>query len=375
MIPLSALWTFPTIIFSAFLIGWGAEASQYYMSQGLALAILALLQTLPEFAVEAVIAWQQNVHLMLANLTGSLRILIGLGWPMIYFTRAAFGKWGTRRWDEIVLEEEHCVEVLGLLAPLLYVVVIAVRGSLHFWDGAVLLSFYIGYLWLVQKVPPKEAEDLNDMPWIPRLIVKSSRPRRITAILLLFGGGGLLLYLTAEHFLDSMLEMAVVFGISSFVFVQWVAPFLSEFPEKVTAFNWARQKGKSGMALMNMVSSNINQWTLLVFMMMGVYSISRGEISGIILDEHQKTELWLTWVQSVLALLFLIDMRFRWYEAAVLFVLWAVQFALPESREEIIFVYAALVVIWFGLLVTKRRQPAIIHALGRMFGKVSQGAA
>ena len=55
---LSALWTFPSILASAFLVAWGAEAAQFLISQGVALALLAWLQTLPEFAVEAVIAWE-----------------------------------------------------------------------------------------------------------------------------------------------------------------------------------------------------------------------------------------------------------------------------------------------------------------------------
>src|ERR1700759_2571951 len=54
----SALWTFPSVLGSAILIAWAAEAAQFLGSQGLALAMLAWLQTLPEFAVEAVIAWQ-----------------------------------------------------------------------------------------------------------------------------------------------------------------------------------------------------------------------------------------------------------------------------------------------------------------------------
>src|SRR2546428_7280451 len=55
---LAALWTFPSMLLSAFLVAWGAEAAQFLISQGLALAILAWLQTLPEFAVEAVLAWE-----------------------------------------------------------------------------------------------------------------------------------------------------------------------------------------------------------------------------------------------------------------------------------------------------------------------------
>ncbi len=98
----SALWTFPSILLSPFIIAWAAEAAQFLISQGLALAILAWLQTLPEFAVEAVIAWQAGkdptqTHLAIANFTGSLRLLVGLGWPMIYFVAAAFGWKSARR--------------------------------------------------------------------------------------------------------------------------------------------------------------------------------------------------------------------------------------------------------------------------------------
>src|SRR5512136_1087485 len=98
----SAAWTFPTVLASAFIISWAAEAAQFLMSQGLALAILAWLQTLPEFAVEAVIAWEAGrdpakTHLAIANFTGSLRLLVGLGWPMIYFVAAAFGWKGAGR--------------------------------------------------------------------------------------------------------------------------------------------------------------------------------------------------------------------------------------------------------------------------------------
>src|SRR5216117_3437259 len=90
---LAALWTFPGMLLSAFLVAWGAEAAQFLISQGLALAILAWLQTLPEFAVEAVIAWEagrnpERAHLAIANLTGAIRLLLGLGWPMIYFVFA-----------------------------------------------------------------------------------------------------------------------------------------------------------------------------------------------------------------------------------------------------------------------------------------------
>src|SRR5205807_9022374 len=86
--PWSIAWTGPGILLASLMIAWGAECAQFFVAQGLALAILAWLQTLPEFAVEAVLGYHQQSQYLLANLTGALRLLTGLGWPMIYFSAA-----------------------------------------------------------------------------------------------------------------------------------------------------------------------------------------------------------------------------------------------------------------------------------------------
>src|SRR6476661_7138557 len=118
--PATVLWTAPTILIAAMLIAWAAESAQFFIAQGFALAILAWLQTLPEFAVEAVLAWKQQVPLLMANLTGALRLLTGLGWPMIYFTAAFFNRrrYGTPL-NGIKLDRSHAVEVIGLFVPLI----------------------------------------------------------------------------------------------------------------------------------------------------------------------------------------------------------------------------------------------------------------
>src|SRR6202171_1733959 len=75
--PQTILWAAPSILLAAMLIAWGAETSQFFIAQGFALAILAWMQTLPEFAVEAVVAWHRQVQFLLANLTGALPLLCG----------------------------------------------------------------------------------------------------------------------------------------------------------------------------------------------------------------------------------------------------------------------------------------------------------
>lgn len=351
---LSALWTFPAILFSAFLVAWAAEAAQFLISQGLALAILAWLQTLPEFAVEAVIAWEAGkdpslTHLAIANFTGAIRLLVGLGWPMIYFVAAFSAMRGKKRktWAEIRLEDEHSIEVVALTPPLIYFFWIWYKGSISIVDAVILTMFYVLYLFILWRVPPKSEEAMDDVGRVPRAVMRLQGRMRWAAIIGLFSAGGMLLYFSAHPFLNSMLALAATFGVSQFVFVQWVAPFLSEFPEKVSAFYWARKISSAPMALMNMVSSNINQWTVLAAMIPIVYSLSIGHVAALPFDGEQRQEIMITILQSVLGVLILSNMRFAFWEAALLFVLWFAQFLSPSLRNEISVVYA----IWGVMLV------------------------
>src|SRR5881397_2506432 len=354
---LAALWTFPSMLLSAFLVAWGSEAAQFLISQGLALAILAWLQTLPEFAVEAVIAWEAGkdparAHLAIANLTGAIRLLLGLGWPMIYFVFAYSGRKSAReRLPAIKLDKEHAVEVVGLIPPLLYFFVILAKRSFGWVDAVVLLASYVAYLWVLFKTPPHDMEELGSAPAVSRWAYRQPGWRRPAAIIGLFTVGGALLYVTAHPFLESMLAVAGVVGVSQFVLVQWVAPFLSEFPEKISAFYWARRVTHAPMALMNMVSSNINQWTVLAAMIPLVYGYSHlqhfGVWSNFHFDEAQQLEILLTLLQTGLAMMLLFKMEFEWLDATIIFVLWLGQFLRPSLREEVAVAYG----LWMVILV------------------------
>lgn len=380
----SALWTFPSILLSAFVIAWGAEAAQFLISQGLALAILAWLQTLPEFAVEAVIAWNagkdpSQTHLAIANFTGSLRLLVGLGWPMIYFV-AAFFSWRKHgSFVKLKLEDEHAVEVFGLALPILYFVFIWWKGSLSLWDAIPLTAFYVGYLWILWKIPPKEEseETLEDLSYVPRTVLGLEPRLRVAAIWALFLAGGTILFFSAHPFLNSMLAIATTLGVSTFVFVQWVAPFLSEFPEKLSAFNWARKISAAPIALMNMVSSNINQWSILSAMIPILFVISAGEIRPLVFDEFQRHEILLTILQSFLGFLLLMNLELVAYEAAIIFIFWIVQFSVPSIREEMIVVYGIWCAIEILKMILHRKPPAawtgLQKTLARRFAPAAEG--
>jgi cation:H+ antiporter len=366
--PETVLWAGPAILISAVMIAWAAESSQYFVAQGFALAILAWLQTLPEFAVEAVLAWHRQVALLMANLTGALRLLTGLGWPVIYLTAAVFQRrrHGTPL-QAIRLHEHHSVEVAGLIVPLLYMGVVAAKGSLTVWDAMVLVAIYAGYLAILSKLPPEDAGSIEDLEVVPRTIVMAPRPKRVAAIAALFAAGGALIYYSAEPFLGSLLALSALLGIPTFMFVQWMAPLVSEFPEMASTFYWARTVARAPVALMNMVSSNINQWTLLAAMLPVIYSISSGRVEPIRFDEQQTTELVLTIAQATIGAIFLMNMELAWWEAAALFALFAVPFADPGWARPVTFVYFGWAAVELARMLAGRRKVAALVQLGAIW--------
>ena len=359
--PSAIFWTAPAILLSSLMIAWAAESAQYFMAQGFALAILAWMQTLPEFAVEAVLAWKQQTHYLMANLTGALRLLTGLGWPVIYFTASVFHR---RRHKTslncIRLEEHHSVEVVSLIPPLMYIAVVAAKASLSIYDGVILIVIYAAYLWILTKLPPEAQESVDELEIIPRTIVKSPRVTRILVITFLFAAGGLATAYSAEPFVGSLLAISAMMGVPAFVLLQWVAPLVSEFPEMASTVYFARTVERAPMALMNMVSSNINQWTLLVAMLPIVFSMSHGSPVPIELDPKQRLELLMTLGQALVGMMFLLNMELAWWEAVGLFVFFFVPFVHPAAAAAVTIIYFAWAGIIMMRMISSGREPAAL---------------
>jgi cation:H+ antiporter len=338
--PWTVLWAGPGILVASLMIAWGAEATQFFIAQGIALAVLALLQTLPEFAVEAVLAWHRETQYLFANLTGALMLLTGLGWPLIYFSAArAYRNEHKARMEQIRLDDDQSVQVLVLIVGILYQFFVWWKGSLGVIDAGVLIVIYLGYLWIMRHLPPEEQETLEDLEGVPRAIVLASRPVRIASILGLFIIGGAAVFLVAEPFLTGLFGLSLLLGVSRYQFIQWIAPLVSEAPEGISAFYWARDHERASTALMNLVSSNINQWTLLAAMLPIVLSLSAGQATPIVMDAVQREDILLALAQSLLGALFLLNMELAWWEAAGLFGLFVGQIAWPGSHAAITKIY------------------------------------
>ncbi len=323
---------FTAVIAAALLISWGAEAAQFFVSQGLAVALIALLQVVPEFMVEAVIAWQAGksgrVDLVFANATGSNRLLTGFGWPLIFAVTDFYHRRRRGRpLEAIEVRGEHVVEVLALLFASTWYLVLIWKGTLTLLDSAVLGGAFVAYLWALNRLPSEDEEEIDELIAPPRFLA-TTQPRSWRRFYLggIFVLGGGVMWAVAEPFLDAMKEVALAVGVSQFAFVQWVAPFLTEFPEKVTAVYWSRTVKLAPMALLNMVSSTVNQFTALVAMIPLAYALSIGRPAAIPMDPLHRVEIFLSFATTLYGVACLAKLRFTRGNAVVMGALFLLQF-------------------------------------------------
>ncbi len=147
----------------------------------------------------------------------------------------------------------------------------------------------------------------------------------------------LVIVLCAEPFAESLVQTGEEFGVSTFLLVQWLAPLASEAPELLVAalFAW-RLNTNDGLG--TLVSSKVNQWTLLVGTLPLVFVIAGGATSGLPLDGRQREELFLTAAQSAFAVAVLLSRSLSVREAFALLGLFMGQFVLggvlpPDVRD------------------------------------------
>src|SRR5215216_3635007 len=154
--PVRALVYGVAIVGAAFLLSWAAEVAQLDFSQGLALALLALIAILPEYVVDASFAWLAAENpayagYAIANMTGANRLLIGIAWPLVIVL--AYLRY-RRRYVE--LEPSHGLELVVLLTATLYAFWLPFKGDLTLLDMVVLVAMFVFYMWRIARLPAEQ---------------------------------------------------------------------------------------------------------------------------------------------------------------------------------------------------------------------------
>jgi cation:H+ antiporter len=155
--------------------------------------------------------------------------------------------------------------------------------------------------------------------------------------------------------------------------IQWVAPLASESPELIVVTVLV-VKARSTAGFNALISSKLNQWTLLIGTIAVVYSLALGAYGTLPFDARQGAEIWITAGQSYFALAILVNFRISIREALVLFALFIsqilIEFALirdlvvlPVSSHDLLLAYTAVYLAAGTALFVARRR-----ALRRLFG-------
>ncbi len=334
---------------AAFLLSWGAEVAQLDVPQALALAFLALVAVLPEYTVDIYFAWRAGkdpayTAFATANMTGANRLLIGVGWVAV-----VVAVWLKTRQRSIQIAREHGVELFYLLLATAYSFVLPFKATLSIVDAVVLLTIFVFYAVAAARAHVVEPELEGPSEYVASFGVGGRR----LATVGLFLVAGLTILMAAEPFAEGLLETGRRFGIEEFILVQWLAPLASESPEFIVAILFA-VRGNAGAAMGTLISSKVNQWTLLIGMLPLAYGMSAGDVmSPMHLDARQVEEILLTAAQSLFAVVVLADFQFSLLEGVVFFVLFSTQMisTSPEFRYYYSFIY---ILAGIGLICVRR---------------------
>ncbi len=318
------------ILGAAFMLSWSCEVAERDIPQSLALLVLALVGVLPEYAIDLHFAWMAGkdpsyAGYAVANMTGANRLLIGFGWAAVVLIACYRAKT-----TKLVVHPRQRLELRFLVWATLYSFVIPLSGTISLFDAAVLLALFVAYVRAAMKGDNEEPELMG-----PAMLIDTqfgTLGRRLWALgLFVFAGAAI--FVSAEPFAESLVHLGRNYDVDEFLLVQWIAPLASESPEFVVAilFAW-KLRGSVGIGAL--VSSKVNQWTLLVGAIPIAYGISLGAPMGLPLDDRQTEELLLTSAQSLLAAVMLSDLTFSRREALTLAALFAGQlfFSSTEAR-------------------------------------------
>jgi len=301
------------IVGAAFAMSWAAEAAELDIPRALALTVVALLAVFPEYAVDIIFAFKAGYDpafapFAAANMTGSNRLLLGLGWPTV-----AVLAWLFRGHRSLRLDRDAGLPLVFLGVATLYSFSLPLRGEIGLFDSVLLIALFLGYAVLASREQTSEPELVGPAATIGAL---ATVPRRMS-IVCLFAFAGITIGAAAEPFAEGLVETGHKLGIDEFLLVQWLAPLASEAPEFLLA-SLLTLRGKAAAAMGLLLSSKLNQWTLLVGSLPLAYSVGAGHPAALPLDLRQVDEVFLTAAQSLFGIAVLASLSLELGEAALL---------------------------------------------------------
>jgi cation:H+ antiporter len=324
------------IVGASFAMAWAAEAAEHDIPRALALTVVALLAVLPEYAVDIVFAFKAGQNptfapYAAANMTGSNRLLLGLGWPTVSVLA-----WLLRGQRRLRLGRDAVMPLLFLAVATIYSFVLPLKASIGLLDTLFLFVLFGAYALLAAREETLQPDLIGPAATLGAL---APFKRRLSVVgLFAFAGGAI--SLSASPFADGLVHSGQKLGIDEFLLVQWLAPLASEAPEFLLAA-LLTARGKASAALGLLLSAKVNQWTLLVGSLPLAYAVGVNSEPGsathslggflslsLPLDARQVAEVWLTAAQSLFGVAVLASLSLELSGALLLAGLFIAQFVL-----------------------------------------------
>jgi len=400
------------VLGASFLLAWAAETAEKDVPRAFAIAVLAILAVAPEYAVDALYAWNagaggattaacnpapsmgsqlgaacHDANLAVANMTGANRILIGIGWAGIAF----YTVWQAYRTrdpavetrdgfltDVIHIDRGLSTEIAFLLAATVIAFAVPLAGGIGMLDTLLLVSLYVLYIAIVVR---GDIEEGDEQVGVPAYFQSKRRAIRIPIVLTLFAYSGLMIFIAVEPFAHGLEAIGVSIGVPEFFMIQWIAPLASEAPELIVVAVLVN-KARSTAGFNALISSKLNQWTLLIGTIAVIYSLGLGSLGTLPFDTKQTAEIWITAAQSFFALSILINFEMSMREAVALFTLFISQviieflilrvLSLPHPEAASLTMLHAYTVVYLllGAALFYRRR----HALKEVYTRAGNAA-
>jgi len=345
------------VLGASFLLAWGAETAEKDVPRAFAIAVLAVLAVAPEYAVDALYAWTAGANagtargieagnLAVANMTGANRILIGLGWSgiamfTVYRSRSTADAAVERRpgflASVVQLDRNISTEIAFLLAATGYAFVVPLNGGIGVPDTLVLVGLYAAYIGVIIQ---GDVEKPEGQVGVPKYLQGLKRLFRVVVVLALFAYSGAMIFTAVHPFAHGLEALGEQAGVPPFFMIQWIAPLASESPELIVVA-YLVNKARSTAGFNALISSKLNQWTLLIGTLAVVYSIALGEVGALPFDEKQTAEVWITAAQSAFAIAILANFSISLREATALLVLFVSQVVAEFAITQTVAVAAA----------------------------------
>jgi len=236
-------------------------------------------------------------------MTGANRILIGLGWSgialfTIYRAKTTRDSAVERRpgflTDAVTLNRDLATEITFLLAATAYAFLIPLRGGIGPIDSIVLVGLFVLYIAIVIR---GDVEESDRHVGVPAYFQAYPKVPRIAVILFGFLFSGAIIFHRGSPFAEGARTVGAPVRHPG-VLHDPVARAAGLGEPGLIVVAYLVNKARSTAGFNTLISSKLNQWTLLIGTLAIVYSISAGAVGTLSFDAKQAAEIWITAAQS-----------------------------------------------------------------------------